>query len=85
LVIINVQLFRQLSIGILSQPTTSHSALTELSQENNEEKNGSNPDSRGGTTSDLGGGEIDEVVFKIRLFRLDLFCYFLPSREKSKE
>lgn len=42
----------------LSHPT-SYRALTELSQENNEEKNGSNPDSRGGTTSDLGGGEID--------------------------
>ena len=60
-------------------------ALTALSKENNEEKSGSNLDSRGGTTSDLGCGAIAEVVFKIRRCRLDLFCYFLPSREKSKE
>ena len=60
-------------------------ALTRFSIENNEEKSGSNFHSRGGTTSDLSCGVNAEVVFKKKLLRLDLFCYFLPSREKSKK
>jgi hypothetical protein len=63
----------------------SNPALTGYLQENNEGSCGSNPHSRGGTTSDSGCGANSKVVFKGRLCRLDLFCYFLPSREKSKE
>jgi hypothetical protein len=38
----------------------------------------------GGKSSDLGCGTTDKVVFKTELLRLDLFCYFFLSREKSK-
>jgi hypothetical protein len=70
-------------------------ALTAYPPENNEGIGGSNPHKRGGTTSDSTRGAAErseancgansKVVFKGRLCRLDLFCYFLPSREKSKE
>ena len=63
---------------------TSPIALTALAIENNEEKNGSDHHSKEARRATW-VAEIAEVVFKIRLCRLDLFCYFLPSREKSKE
>jgi hypothetical protein len=36
----------------------------------------------GGTTSDLGCGTTDKVVFKTELFRLDLFGFFFYQGKK---